>query len=215
MLWSSDDRDTGMRTVPRVDRGALADRTVARPRGHRRWRRLEARSETCEGQVEVCTPVVEQVDSAVSCEAAPSRSIAPSVFPVTPSAEVQGAPVSLKNHPVPSQEPDDAHTELIFVIGNTEMGMNPRVGAGVRSRDHRRYQFPADFVGESIAPSSGKDDLPGETVEAACHSCADLFVGKIASRPFGNDPSSETVKSSLDPVQTLSLKGHSSSSRKR
>ena len=87
VLWSSDDRDTGMKTAPRVDRGALADRTVARPSDHRRWRRLEARSETCEGQVEVCTPDVEQVHSAVSCEAAPSLSIAPSVFPATPSAE--------------------------------------------------------------------------------------------------------------------------------
>ena len=45
VLWSSDDRDTGMRTVPRVDRGALADRTVARPRDHWRY----ARSETREG----------------------------------------------------------------------------------------------------------------------------------------------------------------------
>ena len=134
--------------------------------------------------------------SAVSCEAALSFSIAPSVFPATPSAEAQGAPVSLENHPVLSQEPDDAHTEPTFGIGNNETRMNPRVGAGVRSRDHRRCQFPADFVSESVAPSSGKDELSDETVEASFHSCADLFIGSVALSCGKHDLSGETVEAS-------------------
>ena len=58
--------------------------------------------------------------------------------------------------------------------------MNSRIGVGVRSRDHRRYQFPTDFVSESVAPSSGKDDLSGETIEASCHSCADPSLESVA-----------------------------------
>ena len=50
MLWSSDDKDAGMRTVSRTDRGALADGTVARL-----------------GQVEVSTPgVVQEAASSLS-----------------------------------------------------------------------------------------------------------------------------------------------------
>ena len=80
VLWSSDDKDAGMRTVSNTDRGALADGRVARLRDHRRWRRLETRSEMCEGQVEVSTPGVEQVNSAVSCGAASSLSVTSSIF---------------------------------------------------------------------------------------------------------------------------------------
>ena len=87
-----------------------------------------------------------------------------------------------------SLEPDDAHTEPTFGIGKNQTRM--------RSRDHRRYQFPADFVSESVAPSSGKDDLSGGTVEASRHPCTDLPVGK-ATQSFGKDDhSGETVEAS-------------------
>ena len=66
----------------------------------------------------------------------------------------------------------------------------------MRPRNHRWYQLPADFASESVAPSSAKDDLSGEIVEASCHSCADLLVGKD-TQPFGkDDPSGETVEAS-------------------
>ena len=74
--------------------------------------------------------------------------------------------------------------------------MNTRVGSGVRSRDHRRYQFPADFVSESVPPSSGKYDLSGETFEASWHSETDLFVGNIAPTFVKDGLSGGTVEAS-------------------
>ena len=86
----------------------------------------------------------------------------------------------------------------MFEIEKNETNMDSRVGAGVRPRDHRWYQLFADFVTESVAPSSAKDDLSGETVEASCHSSADLLVGKD-TQPFGKDDlSGETVEAGKD-----------------
>ena len=77
--------------------------------------------------------------------------------------------------------------------------MESRIGAGVRPRVHRWYQLPADFVSESVASSSAKDDLSGETVEASCHYCADLLVGKD-TEPFRKDDlQGETVEASSHP----------------
>ena len=82
-------------------------------------------------------------------------------------------------------------------VGNVltrSFGRDDLLGDPLGEIDGESSPSRADPVVASGAPSRGRDDLSGGTVEALSHFCANTVVGNGSPQPFeGDDPVGETV----------------------